>query len=84
MDGKSESLLPMNIWRMLLVCAWIRPLLERMDLLVILCEMFSWNAHMGKNERVTGYKQNLVPFIRLFEFGNETELIRIAKEDKHE
>ena len=52
-----------------------------MDLWEVLCEMISRNAYMDKNEWVAGYKRNLVPFIRLFGFGNgnETELIRNRK-----
>ena len=29
-----------------------------------------------KNELVAKYELNLVPFIRLFKFGNETEILR--------
>ena len=50
----------------------------------VLCETIFRYAYINKNERVAEYKQNLVPFIRLFEFGNETELIRNGKNDKHE
>ena len=55
-----------------------------MGLWEVLCEMVFRNAYINKNERVAGYKWNLVLFIRLFEFGNETELIRNSKNDKHE
>ena len=56
MDGKSASLLPMDIWCKAVLCTWVRPLLERMDLWEVLCEMVFRNAYINKNERVAGYK----------------------------
>ena len=82
MDGKLGVATSNGHMVFCVMCAWIRPFLERMDLREVLCETIFRNAYMDKNERVAGYKQNLVPFIRLFEFGNETELIRNGKNDK--
>ena len=56
-------------------CAWIRPLLERMDLWEVLCEIILQNACFNKNELVAEYKLILVPSNRLFRFGNGTQLL---------
>ena len=57
-------------------CARVRPLLEKMDLFEVLFEITPQNACFNKNQLVAKYKLNLVPSIRLFRFGNETELMR--------